>query len=168
MTFAQSVRISAVSAASTLAIIDRQSRKDLGKVIGFTYACYILATSPEAMQTYRSIWQLLQIIWAIVVWLFLLTQEWCDGQVTKHLPVEPVAVEVEQTAEVSEETIAADMQAFDSEPVAPVAVDWAKLSPYQLRTECSLQGIKWRGVKNGKHLSKRKMVEALGAIGLTA
>lgn len=47
-------------------------------------------------------------------------------------------------------------------------VDWAKLDPFQLRKECQKAGIKWRGVKGGKHLSKAEMVEALGAIGLTA
>lgn len=48
-------------------------------------------------------------------------------------------------------------------------MDWQSLNPYQLRTECSLQGIKWRNAHGkNKHLTKAQMVAALEALSAAA
>jgi hypothetical protein len=51
------------------------------------------------------------------------------------------------------------------EPViAPAPVEWAALTPQQLRRACQGSGIKWRNAHGpNKHLSKREMVAALNA-----
>lgn len=49
--------------------------------------------------------------------------------------------------------------------VAPIetAIDYASLSSIQLRKLCRDRGIRWRGVKAGKHLSKPEMLAVLAA-----
>lgn len=49
------LQITVNSAWDTLQIIDRQSRKDVSKLIEFGYSAYLAATSPEAIVLYRTI-----------------------------------------------------------------------------------------------------------------
>lgn len=47
-------------------------------------------------------------------------------------------------------------------PAAKKQLDYSTLNSVTLRSLCSEKGIKWRGVRGGKHLTKQQMIEQLG------
>lgn len=72
----------------------------------------------------------------------------------------------------AEALTARPVPAIAAEVAAPVAIavvevaaiDYRAMTSQELRKECSRQGIRWRGVREGgKHLTKPQMLEALGA-----
>lgn len=47
----------------------------------------------------------------------------------------------------------------------PAMIDWAVLSPYDLRKACQQHGIKWRSAHGkNKHLTKAEMIAALSGL----
>jgi hypothetical protein len=180
------------SAWSTLLICDRQARRDTGKVLAAIAWTVEILTCQQAIQTYRAIWRLMQIVWSIAVLLFLLLHKQVDRAVAEcEAPapiaaVEPAVQEPEVVAAETVEPIAQEPEAAIVETaefvgeadVAPIVSEanpqpvgdsqnWDALDPFQLRKACAQQGIKWRNARlDGKHLRKDEMVAALVASGI--
>lgn len=159
------IEITIASAWSTLQILDRQARKDCGKVAGGLYSLYLILSSRQAMQTYRALWQLLVII-AMIAWALCLefgaANQRCDREVHRCQTVkESVTVNVDSEPE-TEPQISDAIVPFVRPQLKAETIDWAAMTPYQLRHECQVRGIKWRNVygKN-KHMKKAEMIAAL-------
>ncbi|MBD1918884.1 MULTISPECIES: hypothetical protein [Cyanophyceae] len=84
-------------------------------------------------------------------------------------PVEDDLPTLEELLTEAEVLTARPVPAMAAAVAAPIAVAvikveapaYAKMTSVQLRKECSRRGIAWRGVREGKHLTKPQMIEAL-------
>lgn len=151
----QSFIITATSAAQTLQILDRQARRDTGKVIRFTYRAYRVLSSPQAIATYRTLWACLQLACMVAIALGASAREWCDAYVESCLEQ---STAVEQAPEPRMVDTVVPFKRRDRHPA------WEGMDSFQLRRECQQRGIKWRNAApNGKHLSKPVMVRLLAS-----
>lgn len=78
----------AIAARETLELCDRTARKYHQTAVEFL-------SSPEAIATYKTLWQVIDLLWAIAVWTFLATRDWCDRLVSEstvklEVPATPV------------------------------------------------------------------------------
>lgn len=95
MTYLATIAAIGCSAWETLQVLDRQSRKDTGKVIRFGYDVYRLLSSPKAIACYRMAWQAIVaalrfcgFCWNTAVKF----RHWCDELVEQCLTDEPIAL----------------------------------------------------------------------------
>lgn len=108
----------------------------------------------------------------------ILTVLWLRAEPQAHTPIAVAPVPVDDLPTLPE--LLAEAEVLTARPVpavaaavaAPIAIarvevepatNWAKMTSQELRKECSRRGIAWRGVREGKHLTKPQMVKALGA-----
>lgn len=95
MQYFATVQSIAASAHQTLAILDRQARKDAQKTAHATYAVYCFLTSPAAVLRYRIMWKITKelavILTMICIAIWTTIQEQSDRLVESCLeePVEP-------------------------------------------------------------------------------
>jgi hypothetical protein len=78
------------------------------------------------------------------------------------VPAQPAVIAAPAAIARVEVEANADTWIADLEVEQPTTADYlATWSAQELRKECSRRGIAWRGVREGKHLTKAQMVEAL-------
>lgn len=179
----KSFEITAQSAWSTLQILDRQAHRDCAKIARFAGSITIAFTSRDAIRTYRAIGRLCVIAGMVAIALGYSARDAWEWFLRENAAPQPIAEQavtefdpvLENAAEpVSDPVLGDDIKSVPSiidaivpfvrpQP-SPVTVDWAILSPYDLRKACQARGIKWRSAHGkNKHLSKAEMVAALSA-----
>lgn len=155
-------------------------------IVGASQRAYGIATRPDALRTYRSIYRAVEIACLVTIYLCSSARDaWeqflADQQLTAAAAIEQAAkpaaseqaeseesdpeatveakgIETEQEAEpaVTEE---AEPEAAPRTPAAP----WRELTSAQLRARCTQAGIPWSRVNSGRNLTKAEMILALQA-----
>lgn len=179
--------IAARSAIGTLAILDRQAKRDMGKALQFAHSVYLFLSSPAAMATYRAIGRLLHICWLCIGLVFIVVQELVDQHIetitepvqeaeTQEVCEESIEVEeqsstIVELASESEDQVLAEEESIEPESESETAVsetpalDYEAMGSIELRELCQRSGIKWRNAHGkGKHMSKPEMVAYLTAM----
>lgn len=108
----ETIAITLDSAVSTLQILDRQARKDSGKVIRFTYGVYNVLTSAEAKRKYRIAREVAGRIAEIVVLIAIALASDLDRWIQSHEQSQVVEPEVE--VEVAETTAPVEVERINT------------------------------------------------------